>query len=336
MAKPRRDPFGLDIASALRGWDFEAGQVNVRLIRGDDGRPKLQLRLDLGLLQMELNGRPDGKRPHRNATELDYHTRKLQKHLTHYGSDNGFYLSRTDCQALREESAMFYHRYLSLFVLEQFDAVVRDTAHNIGVLDLCHKYGKSDYDRMCLEQYRPYICMMHARACACDALQHNYVHTAIAYLRGGIKQILRIVPKAQRHDTREQSSEIRILADMLRQLRAQLPPDPRTIIKKKLKLALADERYEEAALLRDELLALHTAEHQPKKRKSKSKVAPLADGMKAAPPAPPAPNTPSASAVPTDSPAKTHEGADLPSTTPHAPRAPAPRRRPPKKPPEST
>ena len=42
-------PFGfneMDITQALRGWAFEPGQVNVRLIRGNDGKPKLQLRLD--------------------------------------------------------------------------------------------------------------------------------------------------------------------------------------------------------------------------------------------------------------------------------------------------
>jgi len=63
----------MDITQALRGWSFEPGQVNVRLIRGNDGKPKLQLRLDLGLLQMELDGRPDGKRPHRAPTELAFH-----------------------------------------------------------------------------------------------------------------------------------------------------------------------------------------------------------------------------------------------------------------------
>ena len=47
---------------------------------------------------------------------------------------------------------MFYHRYLSMFVLEQYDAVIRDTQHNLDVLDLCARYGKTDYDRMCLEQ----------------------------------------------------------------------------------------------------------------------------------------------------------------------------------------
>ena len=46
----------------LRGWDYEPGTLNVRKVNGMDGEPKLQMRLDLGLLQMEMNGRPDGRR----------------------------------------------------------------------------------------------------------------------------------------------------------------------------------------------------------------------------------------------------------------------------------
>src|SRR6185312_10144863 len=195
----------MDIAQALRGWTFQPGQVNVRLIRGNDGKPKLQLRLDLGLLQMELEGRPDGKRPHRSATELEFQKKKLVSHEKKVGSDAGFALTGRDCQALREESAMFYHRYLSLFVLEQYDAVVRDTQHNLDVLNLCSRYGKSDYDRMCLEQYRPYILMMNTRAKACEALRKGYVKTSLAYLRGGIRQIAQLAPKEHRRKFLRQS-----------------------------------------------------------------------------------------------------------------------------------
>src|SRR4051794_7634989 len=52
-----------DVTPVLRGWDYESGTINVRKIYGLDGQPKLQMRLDLGLLQMEMNGRPDGVRP---------------------------------------------------------------------------------------------------------------------------------------------------------------------------------------------------------------------------------------------------------------------------------
>ena len=282
----------MDITQALRGWAFEPGQVNVRLIRGNDGKPKLQLRLDLGLLQMELVGRPDGKRPHRAATELEYQQKRLASHEKRAGSDMGFALMPRDCSALREESAMFYHRYLSLFVLEQYDAVIRDTQHNIDVLDLCGRYGKSDYDRNCLEQYRPYILMMNIRAKACDALQKGYVQTAIAYLRGGIRQISRLVAREQRKAFLRQSNEARILLDMLRQIRAQLPTDPRDELKKRLQEAVRGEKYEEAASLRDQLNTLVNTMAEPKSPVSREPdPKPTAGGM---PPEMPKSTTPAA------------------------------------------
>ena len=52
-----------DIASKLQDWDYSPNDLNVRKIKGIDGKPKIQVRMDLGLLQMEWEGRPDGLRP---------------------------------------------------------------------------------------------------------------------------------------------------------------------------------------------------------------------------------------------------------------------------------
>lgn len=266
MNRPRRDTdlFNtMDITTALQGWTFQPGQVNVRLIRGNDGRPKIQLRLDLGLLQMEIDGRPDGKKPHRAATELAFHQRRLASYAKRKGTTDGFVLSGRDCQALREESAMFYHRYLSLFVLEQYEAVVRDTQHNLDVLEICNKFGQTEYDRMCLEQYRPYILMMNIRAKACEVLRQGYVQTSIAYLRGGIRLLARMFPVEHRRKMLRKSNEAHLLLDMIKQIRAQLPADPRAEIRQKLKAALKAERYEEAAAYRDQLLAMTAAMARP-------------------------------------------------------------------------
>ncbi len=147
----------------------------------------------------------------------------------------------------------FYHRYLSLFVLEQYDAVIRDTQHNLDVLNLCSDHGQTEYDRMCLEQYRPYIIMMNTRAKACDALRQGFVQTAIAYLRGGIKSIAHLMPKNHRRKMLRESHEAKILLEMLKQIRGQLPPDPRVALRMRLDAAVKAEHYEEAAMLRDEL-----------------------------------------------------------------------------------
>jgi len=89
---------GRDISPVLRGWDYEPGTISVRKITGLDGRPKLQMRLDLGLLQMELSGRPDGLRPHGHESLLDYFESLLQAHEAQSGSDAGFALVTEQCR----------------------------------------------------------------------------------------------------------------------------------------------------------------------------------------------------------------------------------------------
>src|SRR5947207_3174180 len=153
-----------DIVPLLKGWDHEPGTINVRKINGLDGRPKLQMRLDLGLLQMELAGRPDGARPHGYDSLLEYYEEQLREHKKTNGTELGFHLTGSECQSLREEAVMYYHRYLSLFVLEEFSGVVRDTARNLRLLDMCAKYALTAEDRLQLEHFRPYIIMMNVRA----------------------------------------------------------------------------------------------------------------------------------------------------------------------------
>ena len=122
------------------------------------------MRLDLGLLQMELTGRPDGAEPHGYESLLEYYEASSTTTSAATARSWDFISPATQCQSLREEAAMYYQRYLSLFVLEDFAGVVRDTARNLRVLDFCGKFAVEEQDRLILEQYRPYITMMNARA----------------------------------------------------------------------------------------------------------------------------------------------------------------------------
>src|SRR5438874_12848537 len=97
-SKSESYPAPKDITSVLKGWDYESGTINVRKVTGIDGSPKLQMRLDLGLLQMELSGRPDGLRPHGSESLLDYFEAQLKDHEKRYGTDLGFHLTAEQCQ----------------------------------------------------------------------------------------------------------------------------------------------------------------------------------------------------------------------------------------------
>src|SRR5436190_16846055 len=69
----------LDLNDLLRDWPHEPGQIKVRKILGSDGKEKIQLRIDLGLIQMEVSGRPDGQEPYDCESLLQYHQQRAER-----------------------------------------------------------------------------------------------------------------------------------------------------------------------------------------------------------------------------------------------------------------
>ena len=244
-----------DIGSILQDWEYEPGTINVRKITGLDGAPKLQMRLDLGLLQMELTGRPDGARPFGRESLLDYFEHRLNEYKELNGTDQGFGLSTDECQALREEAHMYYNRYLSLLVLEEYPGVVRDTARNIRVIDLCGKYAVDEQDRLFLEQYRPYITMMNAKAQASIQLANKELDAAIKTVEAGLERIRQFYEHFGHEEAFSRSSEARVLKRFSREIRKRIPVDPMERLRRKLDRAVKEERYEDAAQLRDQIEA---------------------------------------------------------------------------------
>jgi hypothetical protein len=261
MSQEKTNPEGMedrpadlkDIAPVLKGWDYEAGSINVRKIPGLDGKEKLQMRLDLGLLQMELTGRPDGVRPHGKESFLEYYEERLGEYRREHGSNAGFALDGDQCQHLREEAVMYYHRYLSLFILGDFAGVIRDTTRNLRVLDLCGEFASADHDRFILEQYRPYIIMMHTRATASLEFKDEQFQRALTTVTDGLDRIREFFVKFGQEESFDKSNEVKILKRFARDIRRKLPIDPVEKLENKLRKAVKREDYEEAARLRDEI-----------------------------------------------------------------------------------
>ncbi len=243
----------LDIGQILGDWPYDPGRVTVRKIVGEDGREKIQLRLDLGLLQMETAGRPDGQRPHGQESLLAHYEQKLAEHKHAKGTDEGFELSEDACQALRAEGLMYYHRYLAAFVLGSYETVQRDTKRNLRVFDLCATYALSPVDRVSLEQYRPYVMMMHARARAHVALNANRTKAALAAVHEGIEQIEDFYRRTGQEEALSSCGEIALLEDMAGDIKAKIPIDPVEKIRRELARAVEEERYEDAATLHKRL-----------------------------------------------------------------------------------
>src|SRR6185503_14684040 len=109
-----------DISNLLEAWDYQAGQIVVRKLKGKDGKEKIQLRVDLGLLQMNAAGRPDGKQPYGHESLLEHFESKLFKYRSeHNDSDERFRLNAEECAKLQQEAIQYHHRYICLFQLKE-------------------------------------------------------------------------------------------------------------------------------------------------------------------------------------------------------------------------
>ncbi len=245
-----------DLTKLLQDWPFVNGQLAVRLIEGEDGRDKLQIRLDLGLLQLEAQGRPDGSRPHGFESLLDYYEAKLEEHQIEGGDPEQFLLDEEACRTLREEASQFYHRYVALYVLEDLEGVLRDTSRNLRALDFMERHAGSDDDRESLAQFRPYLLMMRARALAGLAIRDKEPRAAILAIDEALERIREHFDEAGEPDLFEESNEARLLEGMKESLVPKLPVSPESELRDRLTKAIEHENYELAAILRDELRAM--------------------------------------------------------------------------------
>ncbi|MEO6808593.1 MAG: UvrB/UvrC motif-containing protein [Isosphaeraceae bacterium] len=250
------DGLSKDITPILGGWDHDPNEIQVRIIPGDDGREKLQTRVDLGLLQMELNGRPDGQRPHGFESLLEYHEHRRDQPEAGLGP---FALEPTDCLDLMREGVQYYHRYLALFHLERFDLVAQDTGRNLRLFAFVVTHATRQRDKVQFDQYRPYVLMMHTRALGLQALARGDHRTVLKLIDEGIEGVLAFLSDYDQEDQEGQCQELGFLRRWRRQIDRERTKGPVERLEEQLNLAVAREQFEEAARLRDQIRRLREA-----------------------------------------------------------------------------
>ncbi len=249
-----------DISRILQEWEYQPGQVVVRRFKSKDGQERLQLRVDLGLLQMNAEGRPDGKRPMGYPSLLEYHRARLLKHVgAHGGSDEGFTLGPDDCAKLQLEALQYHHRYICLLQLEDYPAVIRDAERNLAVFEFVSKHAKSDDLIMALRQFQPQLLVVLTRARAAQAIEADDHPLAIRHAEEGLESIRRFFREIGHPDAAEQSNEVQALETWLEELRAKRPLSERERLERDLQDAVTSEDYERAAKVRDALRNLKEA-----------------------------------------------------------------------------
>ncbi len=228
-----------DLRPLLQDWPFDAERLNARMLEIEEGRTVLQVRVELGILQMETKGRPDGGE--------DLLTR-LELAIT---AGEEVAIDPDLAAALRHEAVQVHQRYVAMLALERYADVVEDAARNLRVFDLCRRLAVEEDDRTVLEQFRPQVIATRARAAALQALRSERVPEARRLLDDAVAEIRRALPEHA-----AEPPECAMLEGMRDVLQPTLPVSQRHELERRIQSAITAENYELAAILRDELRQL--------------------------------------------------------------------------------
>lgn len=239
-----------DIDRILREWDFDPGEISVRLIKAGDGREVLQMRIELGILQLESERRPDGQRPDGAESYFDY----LVGLAIHEGED--FQLSEEQCIEADRELVQFYHRRICWLVLREYRRAVKDADHSLSFMDFLHRVSPDEEWTQSHEQYRPFILFHRTQAAALAELEQGTAEAAIEEVNRGLEKLRDFYAEHGVDETFEDDDMVARLIELREALREKYQVG-RTLAEQ-LAEAVAKEQYELAARLRDKI-----AEREP-------------------------------------------------------------------------
>src|SRR5260221_1242315 len=244
----------LDLNDLLRDWPHEPGMIKVRKIVGKDGKEKLQLRIDLGVIQMETTGRPDGQEPHQFESLLEYHRSRASR-AEKRGAK--YVLSPDDVGELQQEGIQYYHRYISFFQLNDYLGVIRDTQRNLDMFDFVAEHAEREELVASVEQFTPYVLMMNTRATASIEIERENFPGAVAKVEEGMEKIRAFFGEVENPDAAVNSPELGFLGEWLQEIRARQPLTKLEKMQRAKDNAIANEAYESAAELPDQINAMH-------------------------------------------------------------------------------
>lgn len=254
----------LDFGELLRDWPYDPREPQLRIVRGADGLDQLQVRLELGLLQMQLEGRPDGQRPHDCDSWLTWFQRQRAAEEAAQPDRAPPLLDSADCQHFLREIGQYGYRARCFWQLKRFELCARDTRRNLSSLRFVQELSRHAHDRALFVPHWIPTLFLHAKAVATPLAELGQWDAALAALSAGIAGIERHLAEHEMPSGEREClelSELRALHEQVQQRSKQ----PRTFrearltrLEEELAAAISAEQYEEAARLRDTIAQLRT------------------------------------------------------------------------------
>ncbi len=229
----------------LADWPFAAGQILVRQIQGADGRELLQMRVDMGMIQMEIEGRPDGASFEGADTYYDYLA------SLSFAEGESFQLDEERCNEIDREFYQFYHRRICWLTLKRYAEAAKDAQHTLALMDFSSAYAPDPEWTLLHEQYRPFVMFHKIQALALMQLEESDPEGAIQVIDQGLKDLAVVFEKHDAAEHFEEDAFVLKLREMRDSVKEHYELGP--TLTEQLADAIAAEQYEIAAELRDRM-----------------------------------------------------------------------------------
>ncbi len=234
-----------DLDDWLGPWKYESGKVNAKLISARDGRDVIHLRVELGILQLETKGRPDGLQPHGFPTFFAY-----LRHLADQAGED-FTLDEEQCEAADQEFSQFYQRRVCWLMLHRFEDAITDADHTLAFMDFVKLHSPSEEYTSAHERFRGFVVFQRTQAASALQVEMKKPDQAIDAVRQGLDQLRGFFAENELEDEMEENGMVRHLRRVESALREQYKIG--ATLREQLEKAIAEEDYEAAARLRDEI-----------------------------------------------------------------------------------
>ena len=244
----------VDLRRLLKSWPYDPDH-DARITKGDDGREVLQVRTVLGMEQYELDGRPDGERPHGLESYLEYHLRRLEQ-AREAGKESDFELAPRDCNELFNEGTLYYLRYVRLFQLRDWPRTLRDTLRNLRAFDFVHEHARREEDQQFLEKWRPYILRVNASAAIMMELEKKNYDRALRLADEALRKVEALGDLEDETFQFERDRSMTALKELAEQIRKNRPLSELEQLERQLQRAVERQEFERAAQLRDRIRVL--------------------------------------------------------------------------------
>lgn len=229
----------------IKEWEFNPHTLNVRMVKGNDGRDVIQMRVDMGVLQLETTARPDGTLVEGHPSYLEY----LQEAVL---EKPDLVLDEDQCMEVDREFMQFYHRRICWLRLQYYNRAVMDADHTLRLMDLSERVSPDEEWTRSHEQYRPFVLFHRTQAAALGALEVDESgEEAVQAINSGLDTIEAFFIKHEAEEHFEEDELVVRLIELRETLRSEY--EVGQTLREKLSAAVEQEQYELAAKLRDEL-----------------------------------------------------------------------------------